>query len=247
MCREWLRAGERLDDLQRCGYWIIQNPGKACFGMDAVLLSDFTRVRPGENVLDLGTGTGILPILLAAKTQGGHFTGLEIQTEMAEMADRSVRLNGLEEKIGIVEGDLRTASEIFGQNVFDVVVSNPPYLKEGRENEERSRALSRHEILCTLGDVIRETSRVLKPGGKFFLVHRPERLPEILEALQRNRLEPKRMRLVHSCSGKEASLVLLESVRGGHPGLKVEAPLIVCERPGIRSRELRKIYGEEEN
>lgn len=238
-----VQNGERVDDLGRKGYRIIQNPDKFCFGMDAVLLSAFVRVRKGERVLDLGTGTGILPILLAAKTEGKQFTGLEIQADMAEMAGRSVRLNGLEERISIVEGDICRASEQLGKACFDVAVSNPPYMNRGLKNPESARAIARHEVLCTLEDVAREAALVLKPGGRFYLVHRPNRLGEIFAALHRHRLEPKRMRLVHSYAGQEANLVLLEAVRGGNPWMKVEAPLIVYERPGVCTEEITEIYG----
>ncbi|MCD8123700.1 MAG: tRNA1(Val) (adenine(37)-N6)-methyltransferase [Lachnospiraceae bacterium] len=246
---DWIRPGERVDDLQRGGYRILQHPEKPCFGMDAVLLSDFTHVKPGETVLDLGTGTGILPILLAAKTEGRHFMGLEIQSGLAEMARRSVGLNALETRVSVEEGDLREASARFGRSVFDVVVSNPPYMKEehGRMNPGDARAMARHEISCTLEDVARETARVLRVGGRFYLVHRPRRLGEIFEKLHRYRLEPKRMRLVYPYVDREANLVLLEAVRGGKPGMKVEAPLIIYREPGCYTREMCRIYGLSES
>ncbi|MCD8009575.1 MAG: tRNA1(Val) (adenine(37)-N6)-methyltransferase [Lachnospiraceae bacterium] len=246
---DWIRPGERVDDLQRDGYRILQNPQKPCFGLDAVLLSDFTHVKRGETVLDLGTGTGILPILLAAKTEGQSFTGLEIQKALADMARRSIGLNALEERITVEEGDLREASVRFGRAAFDVVVSNPPYMKEdqGRTSPHDARALTRHEIACTLEDVVRETARVLRVGGRFDLVHRPGRLGEIFEALHRHRLEPRRMRLVYPYADREANLVLLEAVRGGKPGMKVEAPLIIYREPGCYTREMCRIYGLSES
>lgn len=160
-----IREHERIDDLQRNGYRIIQNKKKFCFGMDAVLLSGFAQVKPGERVLDLGTGTGIIPILLEAKYEGKHYTGLEIQEDMAEMAARSVVLNGLEEKISIVEGDIRKAGEIFGLSVFDVVTSNLPYMNDshGLKNPVLPKAIARHEVLCTLEDVVREAAWLLRP------------------------------------------------------------------------------------
>ena len=153
-----LKENERIDDLQRNGYVIIQNKEKFCFGMDAVLLSGFAQVKPGEKVIDLGTGTGIIPILLEAKYDGEHYTGLEIQKEMADMAARSVALNGLEKKISIVEGDILKAGNIFGLARFDVVTSNPPYMNDahGLKNPGLPKAIARHEILCTLEDVVRE-------------------------------------------------------------------------------------------
>ena len=174
---ELILEGERLDDLERKGYKIIQNPKKFCFGMDAVLLTGFSKVKEGERCLDLGTGTGIIPILLEARTQGEHFTGLEIQEESADMAARSVQYNHLEEKVDIVVGDIKEASQIFGAASFDVVTSNPPYMNDlhGLKNPELPKAIARHEVLCTLEDVVREAARLLKPGGRFYMVHRPFR------------------------------------------------------------------------
>lgn len=240
-----LKDGERIDDLERNGYHIIQHTGRFCFGMDAVLLSGFARVKPGELVLDLGTGTGIIPILLEAKTEGKHFTGLEIQEEVADMAMRSVLLNGLQEKITIHTGDMKEASGIFGNSIFDVVTSNPPYMNynSGLKNPNESKAISRHEVLCTLEDVVRETARVLKPGGRFYMVHRPFRLMEIMETLHRYKLEPKRMKMVHPYAEREANMVLIEAVRGGGAMMKVEAPVIVFQEPGVYSREMTEVYG----
>ena len=168
-CRVRLNEDERLDDLQRNNYKIIQKPKRFCFGMDAVLLSGFAQVKKGETAADLGTGTGIIPILLEAKTQGRHFAGLEIQPEMAEMAQRSVALNRLEDKISIVQGDIKEASALLGRASFDVVTCNPPYMNEnhGLKNPEEPKAIARHEILCTFKDVARETACLLRPGGRF--------------------------------------------------------------------------------
>lgn len=242
---ELLREGERLDDLQRNHYRIIQHPGKFCFGMDAVLLSGFVQVKPGEQALDLGTGTGIIPILLAAKTQGKRFTGLEIQEEMAEMAGRSVLLNELTGRVEIVTGDIREASRLFGGASFDVVTCNPPYIPSahGLQNPSGAKAIARHEILCTLEDVIREAARCLRPGGRFAMVHRPHRLAEIFSLMEKYRLQPKRMKLVHPALEREANMVLLEGVRGGGAWLQVEKPLIVYQEPGVYSREIYEIYG----
>ena len=240
-----IRAGERVDDLERSGYRIIQDPSRFCFGMDAVLLSGFARVRRGERVLDLGTGSGIIPILLEAKTEGEHFTGLEIQPEMADMAARSVALNRLREKIDIVQGDIKEASRLFGRASFDVVTSNPPYMDGGAgiTNPDEPRAVARHEILCTFDDVAREASRLLRTGGRFYLVHRPRRLAELIVTLRSRGLEPKRIRMVHPFADREANMVLIEAVRGGRPLMKVEAPVIVFREPGVYSDELKSVYG----
>lgn len=240
-----LKEQERIDDLQRNGYKIIQNKEAFCFGMDAVLLSGFALVKEGETVLDLGTGTGIIPILLEAKSKGKHFTGLEIQEAMADMAGRSVRLNGLEEKIDIVNGDIKEASHLFGAASFDVVTSNPPYMNDahGLKNPDVPKAVARHEVLCTLEDVVREAARCLKPGGRFYMVHRPHRLIEIITALTSYKLEPKRMKMVHPFANREANMVMIEAVRGGRSMIKVEAPVIVYKEPGVYTDEIYDIYG----
>lgn len=240
-----LKPGERLDDLERNGYKIIQTPSKFCFGMDAVLLSGFAQVKKGERAIDLGTGTGIIPILLEAKTPGEHFTGLEIQEESADMARRSVAYNHLEPKIDIVHGDLCHAPELFGRGVFDVVTSNPPYMNDmhGLKNPSDAKAIARHEVKCTLEDVVSSACSLLKSGGRFYLVHRPFRLVEIFGALTKYRLEPKRMRLVYPFADKEPNMVLIEAVRGGRSMLKVEKPLIVYESPGVYTKEIYEVYG----
>lgn len=240
-----LKERERVDDLQRNGYRIIQRTDGFCFGMDAVLLSGFAMVKKGERALDLGTGTGIIPILLEAKTEGEHFSALEIQREVADMARRSVSLNGLEEKIQIVEGDIREASQIFGAASFDVVTSNPPYMNDahGLKNPDLPKAIARHEVLCTLDDVVREASRVLKTGGRFYMVHRPHRLAEIITVLRGYKLEPKRMKMVHPFADRDANMVLIEAVRGGGVFLKMEAPVIVFKEPGVYADEIRDVYG----
>lgn len=240
-----LKEGERLDDLHRNGFQIIQNKEKFCFGMDAVLLSGFAKVKEGEKVLDIGTGTGIIPILLAAKTPGQHFTGLEIQPESADMARRSVALNHLEEKISIVEGDVRKADQQFSAASFDVITSNPPYMtgSHGLVNPDMPKAIARHEICCTLEDLVSQTEKLLRPGGRFFMVHRPFRLAEIMTVLTAHHLEPKRMRLVYPFVDKEPNMVLLECIRGGKPRITVEKPLIVYKEPGVYQDEIYTIYG----
>ena len=240
-----LQDGERLDELHRNGYYIIQNEKKFCFGMDAVLLSGFARVKQGEKVLDLGTGTGIIPILLEAKTEGEHFSALEIQEESVDMARRSVAYNGLEEKIDVVCGDIKEASKIFGAAKFDVVTCNPPYMNDqhGLKNPDLPKAIARHEVLCTLEDVVREAAKVLKVNGRFYMVHRPFRLVEIINTLSKYKLEAKRMRFVHPYIDKEPNMVLIEAVKGGKSMIKIENPLIVYKEPNVYEDEIYKIYG----
>ena len=239
-----IKEGERLDDLGRKGYQIIQDPKRFCFGIDAVLLTGFARVKDGDTVLDLGTCTGIIPILLEAKTGASHLTGLEIQPESADMAKRSVCYNELEKKIDIVEGDLKNASEIFGRGSFDVVTCNPPYMigAHGLTGGNESKTIARHEVLCTFEDVAREAAAVLKPGGMFYLVHRPFRLVELLGTMTKYRLEPKRMKFVHPFVDKEPNMVLIEAKKGARSRVEIEPPLIVYKSPGVYTDEIYDIY-----
>lgn len=245
MQNKFLKEGERLDELQRNGYVIIQNPGRFCFGMDAVLLSGFAKAKRGERVLDLGTGTGIIPILMEAKTDGEMFTGLEIQEESADMARRILRCNGLEHKIKIVQGDIRDASAMFGASSFDIVTTNPPYMisEHGINCASDAKQIARHEVLCTLEDVLRESARIIKPGGRFYMVHRPFRLAEIFVKMTSLRLEPKRIKLVYPYIDREPNMVLIEGRRGGKSGLTVEKPLIVYKKQGVYTDEIYDLYG----
>ena len=235
---------ERIDDLGINGYQIIQKEQGFCFGMDAVLLSDFAQVKNGGRVLDLGTGTGILPILMEAKTKAVHLTGLEIQPEMAEMAARSVKLNHLEDKIEIVEGDIKEASAIFSHDSFDTITSNPPYMigQHGLRNPDMPKAIARHEVLCNLEDVVSQASKVLKERGRFYMVHRPFRLAEIMNVLTKYRLEPKKMQLVYPYIDREPNMVLIEALKGGNSRVTVEPPLIVYKEPGVYTENILKIY-----
>lgn len=240
-----VKQGERVDDLERNGLKIIQDPERFCFGMDAVLLSGFAHCKAGGRVLDMGTGTGIIPILLSAKTEASEICALEIQKESADMARRSVLLNNLSDKIKIVDGDIKDAANIFPKASFDVVTCNPPYMigQHGLTNPDGPKAIARHEILCTLDDVVKNASMVLKSGGKFYMVHRPFRLAEIFQTLGKYKLEPKRMQLVYPYVDKEPNMVLIESCRGGKSRLSVEKPLIVYKEPGVYTDEIYDIYG----
>ncbi len=239
-----LRDGERIDDLQRNGRVIIQDPSRFCFGIDAVILSGFARVKANERVIDLGSGNGIIPILLEAKNQGGSYTGLEIQEENVEMATRSARLNGTDD-IHFVCGDICRAQEIFGRGSFHVVVSNPPYMKSdsGEINPKSALALARHEISMSLEDLIRESAALLRENGRCYYVHRPQRLGDIIYLMRKMRLEPKRMRLVYPFVDREPVLVLIEGRKNGNPELRIEKPLILYDAPGKYSMEMRDDYG----
>ena len=240
-----LREHERIDELHRNGYKIIQNESAFCFGMDAVLLSGFATAKKGERVVDFCTGTGIIPILMEAKTEGSHFTGLEIQPQMAEMANRSVLLNELSERVEIICGDVCKASERFGKSTVDVVTCNPPYMNQnhGLKNPDEPKAIARHEVCLTFEDVAREAAAVLKPGGRFYLVHRPMRLVELIMTMKAHKLESKRMKFVHPYVGEEANMVLIEAVYGGGAQMRIEKPLIVYEAPGKYTPEIYDIYG----
>lgn len=242
----FLEENERIDDLQIKGYKIIQDSKRFCFGMDAVLLSDFAKIKSSAKVLDLGTGTGIIPILLEAKGKGEAFWALEIQEDSAKMAKRSVILNNLQEKIEIVTGDIKEAGNIFKAASFDAITCNPPYMigQHGFANPDAPKAIARHEILCTLEDVVGNAAKLLKPGGSFFMVHRPFRLAEIMVVMSKYKLEPKRMRMVYPYIDKEPNMVLIEGCRGGKSRITVEKPLIVYSDKNIYTKEIYEIYGD---
>lgn len=238
---------ERIDDLQYKGLKLIQKKDGFCFGVDAVLLADFADVRKNDRVIDFGTGTGIIAVLLAAKTGARFVTGLEIQPQMAEMAARSIELNSLGNKVEIVCGDIKNALQLFGPSSFDAVVTNPPYMCAGGglTNPSDTKAVSRHEILCTLEDVINTSSRILVPGGRFSMVHRPERLADIIFLMRSSSIEPKYLRFVHPSPCKKPNLVLIRGTRNGNPQLKVLEPLYVYDEHGNYSKEINEIYCRE--
>ncbi|MBQ7707645.1 MAG: tRNA1(Val) (adenine(37)-N6)-methyltransferase [Lachnospiraceae bacterium] len=239
-----IKDNERLDDLQCKGYRIIQNPDMFCFGMDAVLLADFATGKKGGRVMDLGTGTGVIPILMEARNKAAHFTGLEIQNESADMALRSVMYNNLGDKIDIVCGDIKEVDTLFKRESFDAVVSNPPYISgsHGLENPSEPKNIARHEILLTLEDVVKAAAYLLKVGGSFAMVHKPFRLAEIIRLLSSYRLEPKRMLLVQPYEDKEPNMVLIEAFKGGNSMIKIEPTLVVYNRDGSYTDELLLRY-----
>ena len=238
------KQGLRLDELGRKGYRILQDPGAFCFGVDAVLLADFAEASRSDRVLDLGTGNGILPLLLDARDKGGETVGLELQEAAAELARENFALNGAEERLRAVCGDLREASQLFGRASFDVVITNPPYQEAGRGlvNPDSAKMLARHEIACTLEDILREAAAVLKPRGRFYMVHRPKRLAEILSGMEREGIAPRTLRFVHSHAEDPASLVLVSGARGGGKELRVLPPLILYGADGQYTPEVYEIY-----
>lgn len=241
-----LKEGERMDDLNLKGYQIIQNPKFFCFGMDAVLLSSFTEVKEGETVLDLGSGNGIIPILLEAKTKGKSFVGLEIQYQNVDMARRSILFNNLIDKVQIDNGDIKEIKEYYKYESFDVVTSNPPYMNEGGGliNLHEAKTIARHEVLCSLEDIIYAASYVLKNKGRFYMVHRPHRLADIMILLRKYRLEAKELRMVHPYIDKAPNMVLIQAVKNARALLKVSKPLIVYNEKGKYNEEIKELYNE---
>lgn len=234
---------ESLEDLQLKGLYLIQKKDAFRFGMDAVLLSGFAAVKPGKRVVDLGTGTGILPILLSAKTKAEKIFGVEIQDEMVEIAKRNVAGNSLEDRIEIISGDIRSLKLIPGS--FDVVVTNPPYtkVKGGLTNPEEKKAIARHEILCTLEDVLKTASALLNYHGEFYMVHRPDRLADITVGMRAFNLEPKLLRLVCPRVGDAPSLILIKGLKQGNPGMKIMPTLVIYNEDGTYTPEACIQYG----
>ncbi|MCC8014823.1 MAG: tRNA1(Val) (adenine(37)-N6)-methyltransferase [Eubacterium sp.] len=239
---------ERIDDLQRKGFKIIQDDEMFCFGTDAVLLCHFARLKPGDRAVDLGCGNGVIGLLLCSLYDNINVTGLEIQPKAAELAKRNISLNGIENRMRIVLGDISRISDYFPVGEADVVITNPPYMKAqgSLKNESEEKRLARHEILCSLNDVVKAAAYLLKFGGRFFMVHKPERLCEIFEAMKGCGIEPKRLRLVQSNSKKEPSMALIEGAKGGKPGLRVMPALVISGDDGRLNNEYEKIYNSDE-
>lgn len=241
-----LKKNERIDDLQLKGLKIIQNTEGFCFGMDAVLLANFATVKRGAKVADLGTGTGIIPILISGKSRAEIIYGVEIQEEVYEMACRSVEMNGISDRVKIINADIKNIEDSLGKNSFSVVTSNPPYMHvDGVKNPDDRKMISRHEVKCNLDDVVRAASLLLQERGKFYMVHRPTRLIDIIMAGRKYRMEPKVMRFVHPRYGKAPNMILVEFVKGGKPDLKIMDPLYVYNEDGSYTDEINEIYSNE--
>lgn len=242
-----LKSGERIDDLQINNLKIIQNENWFCFGIDSVLLSDFSKsIKNNSKIIDLGTGTGIISILLTAKTNPESIIGVEIQPEVADMAKRSIYLNKLENKVDIINEDIRNLDKKLHLSEFDAIVTNPPYMKEntGLKNENNTKLISRHEIKCTLEDIAKISSKLLKNHGEIYMVHRPDRLVDIMQIFRQYNLEIKEMRLVFPKENEQANLVLIKAVKNGKPFLKINKPLYVYEKTGKYTDEILKIYNK---
>ena len=244
--QDYLQPGERLDDLQLNGLHLIQDPEGFCFGVDAVLLSHFARPKKKDRVIDLGTGNGVIPLLLAGKNPHCHITGVELQPKQAERACRSVAMNGLTERIQILNHDIRQLGEVLAPASFQVVTSNPPYLPPGSlTNPREDKAIARHEIALTLQELMAQAAWLLEPGGQFYLIHRPQRLVDIMVLGRQYRLEPKWMQMVHPYGHKAPTMVLLQLSKNGRPELKSHPPLIIYHPDGTYTPQLLACYGKE--
>jgi len=242
-----LKENERIDDLEFKNLKIIQNKDWFCFGIDSVLLSDYAKeVKKESIVADLGTGTGIISILLSNKSNLKTIYGIEIQEEVADMARRSVKLNSIENKVEIICDDLKNIRDRFGDTFFDAIVTNPPYKKDGTgiKNDNNERIISRHEVMCNLEDILRESFYVLKDKGEFYMVHRPDRLVDIMYLMRKNKIEPKKMRLVYSNLKSKPVLLLIKGIKNANPELIIEKPLYIYNEEGSYTDEVLKIYNK---
>ena len=242
-----IKENERIDDLQYKDLKIIQETDGFCFGIDSILLSDFAKnIKKNSKVADLGTGTGIIGLLLCKKTNLAEMTGIEIQEDVANMAERSIKLNNLEEKFRIINSNINEifSKKLLEKNVCDVVVMNPPYKEvgTGEINENEKKLISRHEIKANLSDFIKTASGLLKDKGELYIVHKPERMPDIIQKLRENKIEPKELRVVYSNKNSEASLILIKAVKGGKKFLKIDRALYIYNENGEYSDEIKQIY-----
>lgn len=245
-----LNENERIDDLEYKGLKIIQNKEWFCFGIDAVLLSDFAKnIRNNSKVLDLGTGTGIISILLCGKTKLAQITGVEIQEEVCKMAQKSIELNKLQNKFNILNADINELDNILQANSYDAIVTNPPYKKDltGAKNISETKLISRHEVKFDFKKMVKISSKLLKNGGSFYMINRPERMSEIVKELKDNKLEPKVVRLVHPHINDNANMILIKAVKNAKEFLTVEPPLIVYNSDNTYTKEILEIYNKENN
>lgn len=242
-----LKENERIDNLEYKNLKIIQNKEGFCFGIDAVLLSDFAKnIKKDSKVLDLGTGTGIISILLCGKTSLKKIYGIEVQKEVYDMACRSSILNNLEDKFEVINENILNLENIFKKNSFDVIVTNPPYKKQnsGIVNEKEKKLISRHEILANLEDFIRISSKLLRDKGEFYMVHRPERMVDIFSLMREYKIEPKEVRLVFSNEKNPPKMILVKGVKNGGNHLNVKENLYIYNEDGTYTDEILKIYNK---
>ncbi len=241
-----LEKDERIDDLEYKGLKIIQNKNWFCFGIDSVLLSDFARdIKDNSIVMDLGTGTGIISILLSKKINAKKITGIEIQEDVFKMAKKSVKLNNLK-NVEIINEDINNLKNIYKQNSIDAIVTNPPYIKKenGLKNENENKLISRHEIKCNLEDIIKISNYLLKDKGNLYMVYRPDRLADVIYCLRKYKLEPKKIKLIYPNKNKECNLFLIKATKNSGSFLKIEKPLYVYEEDGNYTDEILEIYNK---
>lgn len=242
-----LNENERLDDLNLKGLKIIQNPKWFCFGIDSVLLSDFAnKIKKDSFVLDLGTGTGIIPILLCGKTNIKKVIGIEIQEDVFEIAKRNIQINNLENRFEVINDNINNIDKYFSKNEFDVIITNPPYKKnnDGVKNEIKQKLISRHEILATLEDFINVASNNLKDKGEFYMVHKVERLVDIIYYMRKYKIEPKRLRFVFTNKKSKPTLVLINGVKNARPFLKIDSNIYIYDDDGGYTNQIKEIYSE---
>lgn len=244
-----INENERIDDLQYKGLKIIQDNTGFCFGIDSILLVDFAKkIKSGSTVIDLGTGTGILGILLCGKTNLKHVIGIEIQKEVANMAERSIKLNSLEDKFEIINDDIKNIIEkrIIQKNTVDVVITNPPYKEIGNGiiNENKKKLISRHETKANLEDFIKVSADILKDKGIIYMVHKPERLVDIIYLMRKNKIEPKKIKFIYPTKEKESNLVLIKAIKGANKFLKIDKPLYIYDSNGNYTEQIKQIYCE---
>lgn len=242
-----LKENERIDNLEYKGLKIIQNTEGFCFGVDSVLLSDYAKkIKNNAKVIDIGTGTGIISLLLCKKTNLAKIIGIEIQEDVAEMATRSAKLNELEDRFEIINANIKNVFDFLEPHKYDAVVTNPPYKKTdtGVKSFEKKQLISRHEVECTLEDIIENGSKLLKDLGEFYMVHRAERLVDIMCLFRKYKLEPKNVRFVHSKASEKPSLILVRAVRGAKEFLKIDKPLVIYKDNGEYTDEILEIYNK---
>ena len=241
-----LEKDERIDDLEFKGLKIIQNKNWFCFGIDSVLLSDFAKdIKNNSNVFDLGTGTGIISILLSKKINAKKITGIEIQEDVFKMAKKSVELNNLK-NVEIINEDIKNLKKLFKQNSVDAIVTNPPYIKKehGLKNENENKLISRHEIKCNLEDIIKTSNYLLKDKGALYMVHRPDRLVDVINTLRENKIEPKLIKFIYPNKNKECNLFLIKAVKNSKGFLKIKKPLYVYNEDGSYTDDILEIYNK---
>ena len=242
-----LKENERIDDLEINDFKIIQNNEGFCFGIDSVLLSDFAKnIKHNTTIMDLGTGTGIIPTLLCAKTKLKKVIGVEIQEEVYEMARRSIELNNLKDRFEIINEDILNLNKKYEKNSFDVVITNPPYKKKnsGILNENDKKIISRHEVTASLDDFIKVAKDMLKDKGEFYMVHRPDRLVDILSIMRNYKIEPKLLRFVFSEKDQPPKLILIKGIKNAKPFLKIEKNLYIFDENKNYTEEIKKIYNK---